>query len=379
MIRWILFLVYLPLFIASPGDDLDEFWDCRDRCESLVCNYELFEADPEHYDRRVEVFNENNVYEWKFDRLPLADHLKNLFWTCEQDCDYQCQRLVTIQRVKDKEEVLQFHGKWPFWRVFGIQELASTVFSIGNLLVHLGGLWKIKNQMKHATADRAKYFTNIFAMSLITLIAWTCSTIFHIRDFEITERLDYFLAGLTVLSGFHALFARVYRLYLPERSLWLIAFTALCVAMYSGHIYRLVTDWLYTYNMRANIFVGILQNIFWGRLCFDLYVKYYDVEHNHPESSMNFARYTKWNSVLLSSFFLRSSKLYSLYPLLLCAIVICGMALEIFDFPPIFFDLVDAHSLWHLVTIFPAYYGWYDWMIWDIRENVWTDVKGKQD
>ncbi|EDK40662.2 hypothetical protein PGUG_04760 [Meyerozyma guilliermondii ATCC 6260] len=379
MIRWLLFLVYLPLFIASPGDDLDEFDECRHRCESITCNYRLFESDPNRYHRSVANFNEKNRFDWNFDPLPLPKHLKLLYWTCEQNCDYQCQRLVTQQRVDEKEEVLQFHGKWPFLRVFGIQEFASMIFSIGNLLVHLQGLRKIKHQIDTSPPHYGSYFHNILIVSVVTSAAWICSTIFHIRDFELTERLDYFLAGLTVLTGFHAVFARVYRLYLPDRKLWSAAFTALCVALYSGHVYHLVTDWSYTYNMRANIFIGILQNICWAMLCFDLYIRYYDVEHNHPEKSMNFARYTKWNTVVLSSFFLRSSKLYSLYPLLLCVIVICGMALEIFDFAPIFYDLVDAHSLWHLVTIFPAYYGWYDWMIWDIRENVWQDVKQKAD
>ena len=51
------------------------------------------------------------------------------------------------------------------------------------------------------------------------------------------------------------------------------------------------------------------------------------------------------------------------------------MALEVFDFPPVFFDLVDAHSLWHLVTIVPVYMGWYDWLVWDVYENVWSNIQ----
>lgn len=377
MLGWVLFLAYLPLFIASPGDDLDEFDECRQRCEWLTCDTDLYASDHERYLRTVETFNEKNRFEWHFDPLPLPLHLQLLLWTCGQNCDYQCQRLVTHQRVADGDEVLQFHGKWPFLRVYGVQELASAVFSLGNLAVHLRGIAKVKRYIDTSPPQYAHYFYNVLMVAFVTLGAWICSTVFHIRDFDLTEKMDYFLAGLTVLTGFHAVFARVYRLYLPERAGYRRAFTLICVLLYAAHIYRLVTDWLYTYNMRANILVGVLQNICWGMLCFDLYVRYYDVEHNHPDQSMNFARYTKWNLVLLSSFFLRSSKLYSLYPVLLCAIVICGMSLEIFDFPPVLYDLVDAHSLWHLVTIFPAAYGWYDWMVWDIKENVWADIKQK--
>jgi hypothetical protein len=54
------------------------------------------------------------------------------------------------------------------------------------------------------------------------------------------------------------------------------------------------------------------------------------------------------------------------------------MSLEIFDFAPFFFDLVDAHSLWHLVTIVPVYMGWYDWWIWDVYENIWPEIEAAQ-
>jgi len=32
---------------------------------------------------------------------------------------------------------MKYHGKWPFLRVLGMQEVASVLFSIANLVVHL--------------------------------------------------------------------------------------------------------------------------------------------------------------------------------------------------------------------------------------------------
>ncbi|QEL59857.1 hypothetical protein CJJ09_001944 [Candidozyma auris] len=188
-----------------------------------------------------------------------------------------------------------------------------------------------------------------------------------------TEKLDYYFAGLTVLTGFYGIAFRYFKLYLPSRVIYKYLFLLTCVGAYAAHIYRLETDWSYTYNMQANICVGILQNIFWGLTCFELYTKYYDLEK--AESNviiLDHLHYIRSNRIILGSFYAKSSKLYSLYPLLLCFIVILGMSLEIFDFPPIFFDLVDAHSLWHLVTFFPAFFGWYDWMVWDISKMCGT-------
>lgn len=373
-------LVYFQLFIGciicSPGDDLYMFQECRYQCEQIICHkrpYHIFQrmildelgSDGEY---EIHAYNEN----WEFSSL-LPLHLKLLGWDCVLNCDYECQRIVTKERCKNNQEICQFHGKWPFLRVFGIQEFASVIFSIGNYMVHAIGIKKVLEAKRQADPMIKYEYTVLIICSFIAMFAWICSTVFHIRDFLVTERLDYFVAGLTVLSGFYGVFTRYFRLYLPSRKLQRMLFTIVCILAYTWHIHRLVDDWLYTYNMQANITLGVLQNIIWGFLCFDLYCKYYKLENNeqvYKEKQSNNLDYITPRRLLIPSFYSRSSKLYSLYPLLLCAIVIAGMSLEIFDFPPIFFDLVDAHSLWHLVTIIPAFYGWYDWMIWDINVNV---------
>ncbi|KAK6197358.1 putative ER protein processing protein [Scheffersomyces amazonensis] len=357
--------------MASPGDDLWATIDCKYQCEQISCenNRHYYRIHPDRY------YNPS----WRFTEGPLPKYLEWLAWDCYSNCDYQCQRIITEERRNNHEEIYQFHGKWPFVRVAGIQEVTSVIFSLGNLVVHGLGLkkiWHKWNSIPNGPAhDRLKsQYINLILMTLVSMGAWIFSTIFHIRDLDITEKLDYYCAGLTVLMGFHTLGARFGELYLESNANYRYAFSAICAVSYAGHIARLVIDWSYTYNMRANIFIGILQNICLVGICYYIYSHYYYLEQDN-KSTQNHLKYIDFRAIILPSFFSRSPKLYSLYPLMLGIIVILGMSLEIFDFPPIFYDLVDAHSLWHLVTIFPAYFGWYDWMLWDIHENVWPHIQ----
>lgn len=363
--------------MASPGDKLDEFEDCIYQCHQVACHGTPYLVTKDH-EQVVAPAWENRRFEpnWLFESH-LTWPLRLLLWNCASNCDYSCQRIITQERKDRNEEIYQFHGKWPFLRVWGIQEFVSVVFSLGNFVPHFLGYLKIARAAA-APLPRAKLlgrsYANLKFMSLVTQMAWVFSTIFHIRDFDVTEKLDYFFAGLTVLSGFYGIGFRYFKLYLPTRRHLGLAFTLLCVSAYAGHIYRLVTDWLYTYNMRANIVVGVLQNVIWGLSCYSLYTKYYQRE-SEGLVNLKHLNYIQPGRTILSSFYQKSPKLYSLYPLLMCFIVICGMALEIFDFPPVFFDLVDAHSLWHLVTIVPPVMGWYDWLVWDVNENIYEDMK----
>lgn len=347
--RLLLLLLLLALCTASPGDKLNRFKRCRSSCDQKMCQLKPVSC------------------EWQFE--PMSSYLYLLNWNCYQDCDYQCQRIITEERILKDKPVVQFHGKWPFRRVWGIQELISTIFSLGNLIPHLLGMKKIIGQIrKESNGQCFLLFVVILVLSVVSCFAWLFSTIFHIRDTKTTEKLDYFLAGLTVLSGFYNTFVRYYRLYLSERLNYFISFTIACLTAYSLHIYRMIVDWGYVYNMKVNITVAVLQNITLYSLCFKLYSQYY----NHPESNTKHLNYGE-NRILFPSFFNKSCKLFSLYPLLLSGIVTFGMSLEIFDFPPIIYDLVDAHSLWHLVTIVPVVFGWYQWLIWDVKENVALD------
>ncbi|CCH45816.1 Post-GPI attachment to proteins factor 3 [Wickerhamomyces ciferrii] len=295
--------------LASPGDNLEEFEQCLSTCESNICS-----KTPSNF---------NELYQgYQFSQV--SPILRLLCWDCFANCDYQCQQIITIERVKSNEEILQFHGKWPFKRILLTQEFFSTLFSALNFIPHYLNFQKFYKKYQSTTQNSQKILVeNILIISIITMFAWIFSTIFHIRDLIITERLDYFFAGATVLSGLHALIIRVFRFDLePIKKQWT---SRICLLLYLYHFIRLNYDWSYTYNMQANITIAILQ-----------YGLFLILSYQHYKEFPN------------------RKSLY-LKPLLLIGSVVFGMSFEVFDFINLNFQ-IDAHAIWHLTTILPGFW-----------------------
>ena len=261
--------------------------------------------------------------------MTLALHLRLLLWTCSSNCDYTCQHIVTDRRVaRDPpmmDPVVQFHGKWPFRRLLGVQEPFSVAFSFLNLMAHRHGLRKIRESIPPNYPLRHYYI--IF--SYLGIASWLFSMAFHTRDFDLTEKLDYFAAGASVLYGLYYTPVRIFRMDRVNTStkrthlrLW----TSTCILLYAGHItYLTLWRWDYTYNMTANVAVGIAQNILWT-----------------------------WFSVKR---YRALKKPWTAWPGLIVAWILVIMSLELLDFAPIY-GLIDAHSLWHLGTVAPTIW-WY--------------------
>ncbi|ODV95513.1 hypothetical protein PACTADRAFT_75985 [Pachysolen tannophilus NRRL Y-2460] len=348
-----LILVLLRLSSASPGDELDEFQDCVKKCDVLTCGNTM---NSRFTRNEVKLFQKQQEAYKLFDEMPLPLHLTLVGWDCLSNCDYQCQRIVTKKRKIDNEEIYQFHGKWPFIRVFGIQEFFSTAFSIGNFIPHYLGYKKMKFlYLKNERQDsdfKNLYFCNLL-VSIITMTAWVFSTLFHLKDTNAREKLDYFFAAATVLTAFYALCVRVFKLYLSQNNNKRKVFTIFCISLYVYHVRRLLLDWSYTYNMQANVFVGILQYFLWIYLSISTFKKMVDKRNNLHSyvEYLNFINMKEYN--------------WTLTPILLILCVAFGMSFELFDFPPIL-DLLDAHAIWHFITIFPGFY-WYDYMCKDIE------------
>ncbi|KAI1813127.1 Per1-like-domain-containing protein [Poronia punctata] len=314
-----LFLLLLIGFIifrtaeASTGDRLPEFKECVQVCDRENC-------DP------------NN------DPTPIPLHRRLLFWTCAQECDYTCQHITTNNRINTGKPVTQYHGKWPFVRVLGMQEPFSVLFSLGNLWVHRRGLSKLHANLPPNSPMR-KFYT-IFAY--LGIATWVFSSVFHTRDFRITERLDYFGAGAGVLYGLYYTPVRVFRLDLPtpRRASFLRLWTILCCALYAMHVgYLTLWKWDYTYNMAANLVAGGLHNILW-----------------------TYFSWRRWKETRQS---------WTTWPSIFVAWVTLAMSLELLDFPPLW-GAVDAHSLWHLGTIGPTIL-WYNFMVRDSQDLAKTD------
>lgn len=152
--------------------------------------------------------------------------------------------------------------------------------------------------------------------------------IFHTRDFSVTEKLDYFAAGASVLYGLFYSAIRVFRMdsKTPFKQFVLPIWMILCIMMFIGHVsYLSFWRWDYTYNMAANVAAGIVQNILW--------------------TGLSITRYRK------------TGKAWTAWPGMIVFWIAIAMSLELLDFPPIG-GMLDAHSLWHLGTVIPTIW-WY--------------------
>ncbi|EJP69063.1 Protein PER1 [Beauveria bassiana] len=309
----LLALLALVLFAgtawASVGDQLPEFKDCVQVCKAENCR--------------------------EGHQTPIPLHRRLLLWDCPAECDYTCQHIITRQRVASSSRVVQFHGKWPFYRFLGAQEPFSVLFSLGNLWAHYNGLAKIRARVPPRYPLRPFYVV----LAYVGIASWVASAVFHVRDFRATEQLDYFAAGANVLYGTYYAPVRVFRLDrpTPTRRSALRAWTLLCALMYAAHVaYLKGVRWDYQYNMTANIAVGAVQNVLWT-----------------------------WFSVQK---YRQSRRLWTAWPGLVVAWVMLAMSMELLDFPP-WLGLIDAHSLWHLFTIAPTIL-FYNFLVMDATADI---------
>lgn len=223
------------------------------------------------------------------------------------------------------QPVLQYHGKWPFHRLLGMQEPCSVLFSLFNLLAHRNGLSKIRDRIPSGYPLRSYYI----AFGYVGIASWAFSMIFHTRDFDLTEKLDYFAAGANVVYGLYYTPIRVFRLDESKPAVkptLLRLWTIICISLYIAHVsYLTLWRWDYVYNMAANVAAGVVQNILWSGFSYKTYQEL--------------------------------KKPWAAWPGMIVAWIVLAMSLELLDFAP-FGGMVDAHSLWHLGTVVPTIW-WY--------------------
>ncbi|KAI8390898.1 Per1-like-domain-containing protein [Radiomyces spectabilis] len=249
--------------------------------------------------------------------------LRLLKWSIPDDCRYQCMQTLTTRAKLQGDRIHQFHGKWPFLRLYGMQEPASVLFSILNGLFHA----RYYSKMKHQLSPQFDLKRHYLGMSVIAMNAWIWSTVFHMRDNSITEKLDYFSAGLYIMYGLYLGVLRIFYV----RGWPALAWSILCAALFMVHVAYLTLKprFDYGYNMTACITIGSLQTSLW--------------------LGWSILQYTSWGQVWRRPFAWLAG--------LSVVLVSCAMALEVFDFPP-WYDVVDAHALWHAATIplIPLFY-----------------------
>lgn len=119
---------------------------------------------------------------------PLPLTLRLTRWTCEDDCKYVCMHTITDQALANSEPVHQYYGKWPFYRLWGMQEPASVLFSILNGYYHYKGLRRYCKRIGSNFPLRPVMVFYGFA----SINTWVWSTVFHARDLPSTEKVVSF-------------------------------------------------------------------------------------------------------------------------------------------------------------------------------------------
>ena len=337
--RWLLLIVVAQILLtpslASLGDRLPDFRECKEVRAQLRTFLE------QEAERNCQVCIDENCSGGKYAlreylRTPCqsrtltwtAFQLRLMLWTCPQNCDYVCQHIITHKRVSRDppmlEPVVQYHGKWPFYRFIGMQEPFSVLFSLMNFMAHKWGQEKLQASVPASYPLRKWYV----AFGYFGYASWIFSMLFHTRDFNVTEKLDYFAAGASVFYGLYYTPIRVFRLEqgTPVKQSLLRMWTLVCGCLFAAHVsYLTFWRWDYGYNMAANVVAGVVQNLLW--------------------SGFSILSYR------------RLQKTWTAWPGLIVAWIVLAMSLELLDFPPLW-GMIDAHSLWHLGTVGPTVW-WY--------------------
>ncbi|XP_068143758.1 post-GPI attachment to proteins factor 3 [Drosophila tropicalis] len=292
------------LVLGSTGDRTQFFRNCRENCEHTNCS-----LDGQDIQEQAVKFYKQSI----FDLITQ--------WTCADECQYACMWRTVFAFFERGWPIPQFYGKWPFFRLMGMQEPASVFFSLLNFLMHLRMLRKFRSVVR---ADSPCYIlSHIFGLT--SLNGWIWSAIFHTRDNPLTELLDYACGYAIVLSSLYCMIMRMLHRYsLFLRGVITLAFVSYYINYFA---YLSLSKFNYSFNMKVNVCTGLLSAVGWFIWC-------HQVRKSRP-------------------YFRRILHFYVLFAL--------AMSLELFDFPPIFW-ILDAHALWHLATI-PLVSIYYNFMI----------------
>ncbi|KNE72766.1 hypothetical protein AMAG_17094 [Allomyces macrogynus ATCC 38327] len=266
-------------------------------------------------------FTRDHVATWP-GTCSLSPILRITQWDCGDDCQYLCTRAHAAATNAEH----QYHGKWAFRRLFGLQEPASVLFSLLNGWQHFRGLRRVSH-LRPWTPAGTKGRTWVLVYAVASLHLWLWSVLFHARDTRVTERGDYAGAALAGVVALQWALARVVHFPpLPAIILTLAAF------IYHVHVHLLSGPRIdYAGNMLFNIGVVIVHHLLWA---------VWAVRHRHRP--------------------------YARDALLFVVLFLTASLLEVGDFAPVCWETVDTHALWHLATV-PLIPLWYRFLVADLR------------
>ena len=219
----------------------------------------------------------------------------------------------------------------PFERYWGLQEPASVLFSLFNIIPHAYFVSKYLN------FSPSSHSPSLLLHALMGIMAFSFSAIFHSRDFPLTEMLDYSFAFLFIISLFAAMLSQVLASNPQKKKTLYISLFVLSLFALSHLYYLFFIHFDYGYNMKVIVIISALVSIF----------------------AIVFGFQRKWQNgswkVPLSCFIT--------LPL--------GLIFELLDFPPLYLVL-DAHACWHAATPF-VFFLFYSYFIQEMSSPRFKD------
>ncbi|KAK9170632.1 hypothetical protein Syun_002772 [Stephania yunnanensis] len=323
--RWLGFLVTFVCLVrvldASIGDSDPLYKACLEVCTKTGC---IGKKCFQQCQFSSDVTSPNGPW---YMQEPLYLQWKQ--WGCQGDCQYYCMMERESEREVQGKTPVKYHGKWPFRRVFGIQEPVSVAFSALNLSMQFHGwvsffiLLYYKLPLRPQNRKPYYEYTGLWHIyGLLAMNSWFWSAVFHSRDVDITEKLDY--SSAIALLGYTLILA-ILRTFNVREEAARVMVAAPLIAFVTTHILYLNFYKLdYGLNMKVCVGMGITQLLLWAG---------WAGLSRHP------SRWKLWVVVVGGGL---------------------AMLLEIYDFPP-YKGFVDAHALWHAATI-PLTYLWWSFI-----------------
>jgi post-GPI attachment to proteins factor 3 len=257
-------------------------------------------------------------------------------WDCKRECQYRCMHKYSQQRKAAGLPVVKFYGKWPFKRICHLQEACSCLFSLANMAPHV--IFAIRPPWPYAHYIHK----TLRGYSVMGVNTWFWAAVFHAHDNKWTEAADYFSA---ILGLSYLIWVVVVRLVgaacdVRRRAARVCTGTAL-VCHYIYHVRRMLHSFDYGYNMQVGVSMAVINAVGWAWYLWRIRQRPYQKRMALTLLGLN-----------------------------------VSIALELFDFPPVF-QLFDAHAAWHLVTA-PLTWQWYQHMITDTQWDAAHDEAHKK-
>lgn len=319
---WSVFLFASLLFLgrgilASSGDADPIYKTCVKQCEKIGCIQNVcfnncgFSPDKNPAEGPW-YLHEPLYLRWKE-------------WDCRSDCRYHCMLSREKERAILGHKPIKYHEKWPFHRVFGIQEPVSVALSMLNLGLIFHGwvsffiLVHYKLPLKPNGMTFYEYTGLWHVYAILSMNSWFWSAIFHGRYVELTENLYY--SSRVALLGFSLVVSIIRSLNVTAEAARVMVAAPL-IAFVTTHILFLnLVELDYGLNMTVVVVIAMAQLLFWTILA---------VRSHHP------SHWKLWMVVVGGSL---------------------ALLLEIIDFPP-YKGLIDAHALWQAISVPLTYMLW---------------------